>query len=244
MNKLSVVIPCYNEEEALPRSLPLVFAALKKLPCPAQLIIVDDGSQDATSRVAREVLEDCPVPHVLFGQKKNQGKGAAVKKGIELATGDYVLFFDADLSTDLAAMDELARLLEKEDLPIIIGSRVLPGSRVTKTQNFARRGAGNLYRKFGIWFLGLRVTDIGCGFKCFKKDVADQLFSQISMNRWSFDAQVLLLAQERGIPIREIPVEWKNNPDSRLSLLRHGPAVIWKLLSLRIRPVWKKKSEQ
>ncbi len=231
-SKLSVIIPCYNEEITLSRTLHAICAAIIRLPVDVELILVDDGSTDRTKEIAEKILKEYNFSSRVYQNKKNMGKGAAVAKGIEMASGDYILFFDADLSTSLQALDNLICILEKDGAPIVIGSRMLPTSQVIQTQNIFRKISGNLYRKLGIVFLGLYVSDIGCGFKCFEKSVAQELFRKLTIFRWSFDAEILFLAKKFQIPVQEIPVVWKNDADSRLSLWRDGLRVfrdLWKI---------------
>lgn len=231
-NKLSVIIPCYNEEITLSRTLHTVCVELIKLPVEVELILVDDGSTDKTKETAETILREYDFFSQIYRNEKNSGKGVAIAKGVKMATGDYILFFDADLSTSLEALGKLTNILLENGASIIIGSRMLPDSRVIQTQNIFRRISGNLYRKIGIVFLDLHVSDVGCGFKCFEKNIAQELFSKLTVFRWSFDAEILFLAEKFGIPVREISVVWKNDADSRLSLWRDGFRVfsdLWKI---------------
>lgn len=232
-NKLSIIIPCYNEETTLPRTLPAISTKLLKLPISTELFIIDDGSRDHTKEKAEECLKEYSFNWQVYRLEKNSGKGAAIAKGVQFAEGDYILFFDADLSTSLQAIDDLLQILSEGNEEIVIGSRMLPASRVIQTQNIFRRLSGNLYRKIGIIFLGLKVSDVGCGFKCFRKEVAKKLFEKLTIFRWSFDAEILFMAKKNRIRIREIPVIWKNDADSRLSLWRDGIQVIKDLWKIR-----------
>lgn len=233
MKKLSIVIPCYNEKATISRTLPLILAALRHISSELELIIIDDGSQDKTQEEAEKFLKDSKLQYFIKKHEKNKGKGAAVRTGVELATGDYILFFDIDLSTNLAALQTLMPLIQLGNHPIIIGSRLLPESKIIKTQNIFRVLAGNLYRKLGIQLLGLKVSDIGCGFKCFRADIAKELFSKMIIERWSFDAEILFLAHKKNIPIMEIPVIWKNDPKSKLSLLKDGLISLLDIIKIR-----------
>lgn len=243
-NRLSVIVPCYNEALTLSRTLHALCAALIKLPVETELILVDDGSTDKTKETAERILREYDFPSRIYRNEKNKGKGAAVAIGVKIAEGDYVLFLDADLSTSLEALQTLMNILLENGDPIIIGSRMLPTSQVIQTQNIFRRLSGNLYRKIGIIFLGLHVSDVGCGFKCFEKNVAQELFSKLTVFRWSFDAEILFLAKKFKIPVREIPVVWKNDADSRLSLWRDGFRVfgdLWKIQKNNFYGVYERK---
>ncbi len=242
---LSFIIPCYNEEKRLQKNLPRILAFLKdNVQISKELIIVDDGSEDQTSKMASELLQGSQIQWLIHRLPKNQGKGAAVKKGVELAKGDFILFFDIDISTSLENIHDVIDLMHKNKSPIIIGNRILSESKITNTQNILRRFAGNIYRRMGTFLLGLHVSDVGCGFKCFRADIAKKLFPLLTISRWSFDAELLLLAERKKIPIQEIPVLWKNDPDSRLRLWKDGPKSIFELLQIRYRFLKKNFGEE
>lgn len=231
---VSVVIPCFNEEERIRKSLPEIFRALRKfVDVEIEVVVVDDGSTDRTFDCAQSVLAQGGIRHVLHSFPKNFGKGAAVKKGVELSSGTYIVFFDADLSTSLNALDKLFVLLKTHSPAIVIGSRHISGSRVQKEQNFFRKMLGAAYRAFALAYLHLKVSDITCGFKCFRADAAKKIFIRSRITRWGFDAEVLYIASKMCIPIYEIPVEWKNDERSKVRLSRDIISSFCELMSIK-----------
>ncbi len=228
---LSVVIPAYNEQERIGRTLEAMIAFLKRQPYRSEILVVDDGSTDATLETASGKLQD--FPHRIFKNSTNQGKGAAVKKGMLAAAGEYVLFSDADMSTPIEEVRRFIELLEKENYDCVIGSRALPQSQVEIRQGLLRENIGRIFNFFarGLSFQG--ISDSQCGFKCFKRDTARDLFSRQRLKGFSFDAEILYLAQRRGYRILEAPVIWRNSAQSRVRILSDPFNMFLDLLRIR-----------
>ncbi|MFH1799432.1 MAG: dolichyl-phosphate beta-glucosyltransferase [Candidatus Omnitrophota bacterium] len=227
---LSVVIPAYNEEKRLPRSLATVMDFLKKQPYASEIIVSDDGSQDRTVVLAKELLKD--FPHQVLITPRNCGKGHAVRQGMLAATGAYVLFTDADLSTPIWEVGRfLARLEKGQD--VVIGSRALPGSQVEIHQNLVRETMGKVFNLIAqIWaFQG--IHDSQCGFKCFRREAAQKLFGLQKLNGFSFDVEIVYLAQKLGFRLLELPVIWRNSAQSRVQVLRDPLLMFWDVLRIR-----------
>jgi len=214
--QLSIVIPAYNEEKRIGDTLDAVTAFLATKPYHFDLTIVDDGSTDRTAEIVARRL--ARVPYVLIRSARNKGKGFAVREGMLHAQGDIICFMDADLSTPIAELDKLLASV-RNSYDIAIGSRGLPESRVTIHQNAVRETMGKIFNRIARLLTFKGISDSQCGFKCFKRAVAHDLFSRQQITGFGFDAEILFLAQRLGYRIQEIAVEWHNAPQSRVNIL-------------------------
>ena len=227
---LSVVIPAYNEENRLPQSLTTVLDFLKKQPYESEIIISDDGSQDRTVALAKEFLKE--FPHAVLITPQNRGKGHAVRQGMLAATGDYVLFTDADLSTPIEEVSRFLARLEK-DQDVVIGSRALPDSQVEIHQNFLRETMGKVFNFVALVWAFKGVHDSQCGFKCFRREAAQKLFSLQKLDGFSFDVEIVYLSQKLGFRLLELPVIWRNSAQSRVQVFRDPLLMFWDVLRIR-----------
>lgn len=227
---LSIVVPTFNEEKRIENTLLSILAFLRDQPYETELLIVDDGSTDQTCQVAANTIQD--YPYQLLQNFKNLGKGAAVGKGMMAASGKFILFTDADLSTPI---DEVARFLKhlEAGCDIVIGSRALPNSNVEVHQKILREGMGRIFNLFARLLAFRNIQDSQCGFKCFKREAAKELFSRQKLIGFSFDAEILFLAQRLGFRIYECPVTWRNSSASRVRLLRDPFLMFLDLLRIR-----------
>ncbi|MDW8224449.1 MAG: glycosyltransferase family 2 protein [Bacteroidota bacterium] len=218
---VSLVIPAYNEAERIGRTLEQVLAYLQHQPYAYEVIVVDDGSQDATAEVVARY-----VPAVtLLRFQQNRGKGVAVREGMLWARGRYRVFTDADLSTPIEELEPMLGCLES-GADMCIGSRELDPSRLLRPQPAYRRWMGRLFRRLVQWLVfrdlpQLReVEDSQCGFKGFRADVAERLFRRARISGFGFDVEILYLAARAGYRISQFPVHWRNDPHSHVHLLR------------------------
>jgi dolichyl-phosphate beta-glucosyltransferase len=229
----SLVIPAYNERNRIESCLRSVAEWRRTRPggWDWEVILVDDGSSDATFSLASRVSGELGLPLQILRHERNRGKGAAIRTGVLAATGDPILISDVDLSTPLSEWIKLANRLPTH--PIAIGSRALQEELVGRKQPFYRRllgKAGNvLVRLFAV--PGIRDTQ--CGFKLFDGDLARELFRRARIDGFAYDMEILYLARRRGISIAEIPVLWFNSPESKVSLLRHALPTLRDLFRLR-----------
>lgn len=215
---LSVVVPCFNEERRLPRCL----AELERYVAPdgalVEIIVVDDGSTDGTVAVARASAATYPaISVVVLGQ--NEGKGAAVRRGMLEARGERVAFTDADLSVPLVALDDLLRELGDHDMAF--ASRELGGARVVAGQGFVREFFSRTFDLLRRVLVVRGVKDTQCGMKAFRADSARLIFEELQTGSQLFDIEIVVLAARHGLSIAEVPVEWTHDPDSRI---RYGLA--------------------
>ena len=213
---LSVIIPAYNEEKRLPKTLEEIDKYLSKQNYDYEILAVNDGSKDKTVEVAKSLLLKIRNLKVT-GYKVNQGKGYAVRFGMLEARGDYRIFTDADNSTSIDQVEKMWPEFEK-GYDIVIGSRDVKGAILDPPQPWLRQlilGEGfKLLRKIivGLW----GIEDTQCGFKCFKGKVIEDVFPKCKINRFAFDPEFLIIAKKLGYKIKEIPVYWRNDPESKV----------------------------
>ncbi|MDP2820818.1 MAG: glycosyltransferase family 2 protein [bacterium] len=213
---LSVIIPAYNEQETLPATLASVSDYLKKQNFSYEIIVINDASKDRTAAVVGELLGKI-ANLKLIDEKINRGKGSSVKKGILEASGDFRLFMDADNATTIDQVEGMWPEFEK-GADVVIGSRDIEGADIVVAQPWWRILMGNIFNLIVQIIVGLwGIKDTQCGFKGFRAAVAEDIFSRCKIDRWAFDVEVLLIAKKFGYKIKEIPVRWVNNPNSKVS---------------------------
>jgi dolichyl-phosphate beta-glucosyltransferase len=222
---LSVVVPAYQEARRLPATLTHVTAYLDGRGEPYELIVVDDGSHDATAEVAARGLAGLGERGRLLRLPANRGKGAAVRAGALAARGERVLVMDADLSTPIEELAALERACAG-GADVAIGSRALDRSLIVRRQPLLREWSGRLFNLVVQLFALPGIQDSQCGFKLFRGEAARDLFRRARSDGFGFDVEVLALARHLGYRIAEVPVRWRNDDDSRLSLARGAAAFL------------------
>lgn len=216
MNRLTLIIPCYNEGKKLTKNVETIITFMEEnFLIDYEILVVNDGSTDNTIDDVLELKEKYPNIVRLIHYKDNKGKGYAVKRGILDANGDVLIFMDADLSTDISAIPTAVQ--ELENYSIVIGSRRMQESEIAEAQTGIRKIMGTSCKNITKTKLGLDVSDTQCGFKGFKADVAKKIAEKMIINRWAFDAEILYIAKLNNIQVKEIPVKWENDSDSRVS---------------------------
>ena len=206
---LSIVVPAYNEEARLARSVKAFQAYLHghgRIVKSYELILVDDGSTDGTPGVMRKLKRS--DRHIrIMRNAPNQGKGAAVKKGVLAARKSWVLFTDADASIPLGEIEQFLKRLAPSSRPdVIIGSKSLRDTRHVVRQPWYRRTAGRMFNWFVQLFAVRGIRDTQCGFKLFSRDAAQKIFKRVTLARFGFDVEVLFLARRYGLEVLELPV--------------------------------------
>ena len=230
---ISVIIPAFNEEERIAATIPLVSEFLREREWSHEIIVVDDGSRDDTTGVVREMAKECPELFLLESSR-NLGKGAAVRSGMLRASGRYRLFSDADLSTPIEEVHKLlAGLAEGYD--VAIGSRSVPGADVKLHQPIYREAMGRVFNRIVRCLTVRGIIDTQCGFKCFRGDVAAEVFARQTLNGFCFDVESLYIAGRLGYSITEIPVTWLNSADSRVNPLPDSLKMLVDLFRIRAR---------
>ena len=227
----SVVIPAYNEAQRLPPYLERVVAYFEGRDEPYEVVVVDDGSTDGTA----ELVEARRLGAVrVLRLRPNMGKGAAVRTGMLAARGAYRLFADADGATPIEELKRLEPVLVA-GADVVIGSRVLADPSVSVTTRPHRVAAGRVFNWL-VARMGLRgVEDSQCGFKGFTASAAGRLFDALSTHGFGFDVELLLLAKAMGLQVVEVAVNWTDQAGSKVGVLRHGPGMLWQILTARHR---------
>lgn len=217
--RVSVVIPTFNEEKVIEKSLSTVRAYLEDSKYDFKIIVVDDASTDSTVQRVRAFMEDCPNV-AMITLPENAGKGAAVKSGMLSSRGDYMLFSDADLSTPIQEMEKLLKPLREGWADVSIGSRAMPGSRIEVSQRWHRAAMGKAFGFIVRNTVLPGIRDSQCGFKCFTRRAALHIFGLQRFRRFDFDVEILYLARKLGYRIEQIPVRWIHSPPSKVKLYR------------------------
>lgn len=213
---LSIVIPAYNEESRLEATVRDVVDYCRSGSRSFEVIVVDDGSRDGTTLIGRLLAEKFAEVR-LIRLAANHGKGYAVRTGVVNALGRTILFADADGATPISEIERLESAL-KAGAAIAVGSRALPATGVHVQAKLYRHLIGRTFHFLVEWLADSGVKDTQCGFKLFQSGVAQDLFSRMRMNGFSFDVEVLVMARQRGYRVAEIPVNWAHQPGSKIRL--------------------------
>jgi dolichyl-phosphate beta-glucosyltransferase len=228
-----VVIPAYNETRRLPGYLKELLAYFEARDEPFEVIVVDDGSHDGTPERVREVAAGRAAVRV-HALGRNRGKGYAVRAGMAQATGTLRLMADADGATPIGEAARLEAAIAA-GADVAVGSRVLPDPSVTRQVRRHRKLSGHLFN-FLVRRLGVAsVVDTQCGFKLFRGEVAAVLFPLVATDGFGFDVELLMLAERRGFRVAEVPVNWADQPGSKVGVLHDGPRMLYQALAARRR---------
>ena len=228
---LSIVIPAYNEAARIERTLLRVLQCVREHQWDAEVLVVDDGSTDETAAIVRNYMQTAPEL-LLIQNPGNRGKGYSVRNGLLQATGEIVMFTDADLS---APMEEAERLLAaiQDGADVAIGSRWLDRSRQTRHQPLYRRFFGRCFNGLTRAVMGLPYVDTQCGFKAFRYKAAQVIFRLQRVERWGFDPEILFIARKLGFKVAEVAVSWGHDERSKISYLRDGSRMLQDMATIR-----------
>ncbi len=224
--KLSIILPAYNEEKRLDKTLTKIKSFLSRKKLPYEVIVVDDSSDDRTREVAKKYNVK------VISNKKNMGKGFSVKRGVFNSSGSLILFSDVDLSTPIEELDKFLKYIRKYDA--VIASRYLPESNVKVKQPLPRIIAARTFNLIIRIILGLKYKDTQCGFKLFKRGVALKLFKNQRINGFAFDAELLFLARKFKFNVKEVGVVWINSRKNRFNALREPPKMLKDIIRIRV----------
>jgi dolichyl-phosphate beta-glucosyltransferase len=227
----SIVIPAYNEASRIREGLDQVLAFVSDQRWTAEILVVNDGSTDGTADIIRE-YERRDARLRLVENPGNRGKGYSVRNGVLHASGDYVMFSDADLSSPIGESLKLIAALDA-GADVAMGSRWLKPETMTERQSVLRQIAGRLYNIIARIFLRLPYRDTQCGLKAFRKQAAHDVFSRQKIERWGFDPEVLFIARKLGYRIAEVPVAWAHDDRSKIHPLLDGIKMFWEVLRIR-----------
>jgi len=231
--RLSIVVPCYNEEQRLPRTIEAIERYLADKGIPYELILVDDGSVDGTRMIMDKAAERNPFVRVE-AHPHNRGKGRAIATGVAVARGSEILATDADLSTPIEELEKLQAALDS-GAGVAIGSRSVKGSRVEVSQPIYRVVMGKTFNLIVQALLLPGIWDTQCGFKLFRGDVARDVFARLTTDGFGYDPEVLYLAKKKGVRIAEVPVVWRNSAPTKVNAIRSSLDMFRHVVRIRFR---------
>jgi len=229
--KIDVVIPAYNEAERITPTLKSYADILSSWD--SQILVVDDGSQDNTIEIVKELSQDLPVKVLVLPMPHNQGKGAAVKHGFAFHREDCdaVFFADADGSTPAKEFYSLIKAFE-EGFDVAVGSRAI--GQIHRSQTWIRDRMGKIFNKILKCLLPINISDTQCGFKLFKPEVVKIILEKSFLNGFAFDVEFLVIAQKNGYTIKEIPVSWYHMDESRVHIIFDSLKMLKDLIRINI----------
>jgi glycosyltransferase involved in cell wall biosynthesis len=230
----SVTIPCYNEAARIGGTVHSTLDYLAAESPDAELIVVNDGSTDATPEVVREALAGAKIQTRLVENFPNRGKGAAVKSGLLAATKPIGMFFDADLSTPLSEIPKLIEPIANGEVDLAFGSRALDRKLIGVHQPWRREQAGRVFNLIVRLATGMPFWDTQCGFKAFRLDVCRPILEKATTIGFAFDVELLFLAYRAGLRLREIPVRWNHSEGSKVHVVRDSLAMLREVIALRM----------
>jgi len=214
--KYSVIIPAYNEEETVARAIRETAAVFNPLKETYEIIVVNDGSTDATAETAEALRSEYPFLKIEH-HEENRGKGEAVRTGVNAAAGEYVVFVDADLATHPSEVKAFLPYIGRDK--IVIGSRTADGAIVSTAEPLYRIVGGRFINFLVRKIVGLPCRDTQCGFKMFDRETGKKIFSEMSTSRWLFDVDLIVRARAAGNEIVEVPVRWNHGAKSRVKIM-------------------------
>lgn len=229
--RLSVVIPTYNKASRIAETIDAMIAYLAAKPFISEIIVVDDGSTDLTADVARAALAGHFLSKVIR-RDRNLGKGASVREGVLAASGEIVLFSDDDLSTPIEECDKLLAAIEA-GADAAIGSRALAASEIRLRQRRPREWMGKAFNRLVRALVIKGYPDTQCGFKAFRREAAQAVFSGLQTDGFAFDVEVLVLCRERGYRVAQVPVVWSDSRPSRLRIFKGSWGMFKELMRIR-----------
>jgi len=230
---ISIIFPVFNEESRLEKAFSALGYFLNNDTFSnVEIIFVDDGSQDKSAEMINNFSFKYPIR--LISYKENRGKGYAVRRGMLAANNDYCLMLDVDMSTDFKELEKMIPLI-KQGISVIIGTRKVEGATMIRRQPWYRQKLGEGYTFIANIITGVWVSDYTCGFKCFSRGAVNKIFPLVVVDRWSYDVEILFLAKKLGFSIREVPVSWENDDNSRVRLFRDMFGSFIDLIKIRIK---------
>ncbi len=235
---LSLVIPAYNEAKRLPPTMARLEEFARDFKRSMEVLIVVEKSTDGTLEIARELASQqahfAGVTEVIDNTVQ-RGKGYAVRSGMLRAKGEFVFYMDADLSVPLREIELFLTAFEEQpDAQVLIGNRQHARSRITVSQSWMRRSMGQTFNRIlGLLAIAGTRRDTQCGFKAFRRDAAQAIFSRQQIDGFAFDVEVLLLAEQLGFQIADLPVEWINSPESKVHIFRDSVQMLRDAIRVR-----------
>ncbi len=242
--RVSIIIPAFNEAARLPMTLAATAEYFRMRSDPFEILVVDDGSKDATASVVSEYAKKHPdVSLQCLSYGGNRGKGFAVRYGMMRAGGDLRLFCDADLATPAEEYEVVLASMEQAGAEIGIGSRPLRNSHLLVHQPWYREWLGRGFNKAVRLLAVSGIADTQCGFKLFTAQAASDVFSRCRLDGFAFDSEALYIARRLGYEIAEVPIRWSHKDGSKVSMVRDGLKMLRDLSTIRWMHRALKKSE-
>ena len=234
--QFAVVVPSFNEAQRLTENLLTLLGYLQTYRPEAELIVVDDGSNDGTAQVAEELFVRRPdVMARVLRFAVNRGKGHAVRAGLLAAQAPIAVFSDADLSTPFTELPKIVEPIEAGKYDIVLGSRALDRSLIGHHQPWRREQGGKVFNRIVRLTTGLPFFDTQCGFKAFRMETARPIIEQAQIDGFAFDVELLFLAQRAGLRMLEVSVRWDHNEGSKVHIVRDSLRMFAEVVSLRTR---------
>jgi len=232
---ISIVIPAYEESKKIARDVAEAAGFLEAHNFTGEIIVVDDGSRDNTTEAAKNTTVPNHIQLNVIRYEKHKGKGYAVRTGIKRSSGDYVMFADSGSCVPYEDTMRGLELLKSDACDIAHGSRKMRGCHIEKMQSLYRRICSAMFHWFVIHDMKIpsEFTDTQCGFKMYKGDVARHLYGEAITDGFTFDIEIIMRAQQEGYRIKEFPIDWTCDRDSRLSPTRSSWQVLSELLRIR-----------
>ena len=232
---LSIIIPAFEEQQKIGRDIEAAAAFLERQELAGEIIVVDDGSRDDTAAAAGRITTPPDIPVQVIRYADHRGKGYAIRTGMQQARGDYVMFADSGNCVPYDHALRGLRLLKSGACELAHGSRKLPESHTERRQVWYRRILSKGFHWAMILGMGLprSLTDTQCGFKIYRGDVARTLYGQCATDGFMFDIEIILRARQQGYRIKEFPIAWTADPDTRLSVTRTSRTVLTELWAIK-----------
>ena len=234
---LSIIIPAYNEDKRIGRSLEEILRFVSGQDYRSEVIVVDDGSSDETGQIVTSFIDRYAASgHTLkvLTNTPNRGKGYSVRRGVAAASGDVILFTDADLSSPITEAPNLIEPIVEGRADVTFGSRALNRKLIGVRQSLVRDFGGRVFNLFMRTITGLKYKDTQCGFKAFRREGALPVFLAQRIERFGFDPEVLYIARKRGLRLLEVPVVWNHSEDSKVSYFRDSIKMFTDLIYIRV----------
>lgn len=231
---LSIVVPAYNEAVRLGTTLPKILEYLTDNIPESELIVVDDGSNDDTAAVAREILTAAErVRTSVLSYQSNLGKGRAVRLGLLASRGEVALFSDADLSTPITETPKLVEPILRGECDLAFGSRALDRTLIGVHQPWRREQGGRVFNLIVRLATGLPFWDTQCGFKAFRMSVCRPVIEGATVDRFGFDVELLFIAHRAGLRLKEIPVRWDHYEGSKVNVMSDSVKMLGEVALIR-----------
>lgn len=236
--KISVIIPCFNEERSIYDNIKKIFKYLEANFDDFEIIAVNDGSNDKTVEELKRAQEEFPV--TIIDNYINEGKGNAVRDGILKSSGEIVMFLDADLAIPIEELSDFVAEIN-DGYDIAIASRFVPGLKIRKKVLWYRKFMEKVFRMIRMIILNnFKVKDTQCGFKVFKRESAMKIFPLMTIKRFAFDAEIIFIAGKLGYKIKELPITLQNPTKSHIRIVRDSANMLFDLIKIRLNEIGSK----